>query len=152
MGFAVLKAHRVLVPERDPLLGGMPSMWKPGPVCEQEAHPGQVRGPLSNGDRLHGSGWNRGSPCSGRGFPLSHYPEVDFEGCIWERGALSPGASPGVVGRPDDRGLTDLLTNPALLLCSCGLLRQSLEHFEPQLGDTQDVLQKHGVPATVRFV
>lgn len=46
--FLLLKPHRVLVPERDPLPEGLPvhvlPVWKPGPVCKERAHPGQVKG------------------------------------------------------------------------------------------------------------
>lgn len=82
-----------------------------------------MRGSLRNGDRLYGSGWNRGLFCLGRGFFFLYYLEVDFEGRIWERGVLSFGVFFGVVGRLDGRGLIDLLINLVLFFCSCGFLR-----------------------------
>ena len=50
-----------------------------------------------------------------------------------------------LLGWQEDHGLwslTDGLKIPTLLLRSCGFLGQSLQHFEPQLGDTLYVLQK----------
>lgn len=70
---------------------------------------------------------------------------MDFEGPVPEHSTSVHGASPDAGGNRGVWSLTDSLKIPPLLLSSCGTVTSVLE---PQLGRSQYVLQKPGVPAT----